>query len=304
LNITFAEPLSRAWERTRRMLFEPFELVKWLVLGFSVWLANLANGGGYGWTNKLDEDDYQRPIGDLGDAMEQIAEHAVWIPILLLLVTLVLAVMLLIIWISSRAKFIFLDNVVHDRAHIVEPWNRLKRLGNSLFVFRVIFGAVVIGAVLLMMLAFFAPAASMSFSEALRALSFATIFLGILVLMIFGVAVFFVSLLLENFVIPIMYRYDMKAMDAWRAFLPWLKSHGGWFVLYALLILVGAILFMIVSCVVCLFTCCIVLIPYVGTVILLPVWVLYRTFSLEFLSQFHPDFDLFTMATPELAEPA
>ena len=43
MNITFAEPLSRAWERTRRMLFEPFELVKWLVLGFSVWLANLVS---------------------------------------------------------------------------------------------------------------------------------------------------------------------------------------------------------------------------------------------------------------------
>jgi len=45
VNVSFVEPLSRAGERTRNMLFGPFELVKWLVLGFSVWLANLANGG-------------------------------------------------------------------------------------------------------------------------------------------------------------------------------------------------------------------------------------------------------------------
>ena len=50
----------------------------------------------------------------------------------------------------------------------------------------------------------------------------------------------------------------------------------------------------IVVAALCLVTCCIVLIPYVGTVILLPAWVLYRIYSVEFLAQFHPDFDVFT----------
>jgi hypothetical protein len=296
LNISFVEPLSRAGERTRNMLFGPFVLVKWLVLGFSVWLANLANGGGWTWTRAMDDEDNGRQVSDIGEALDQLVANAVWIPVVLLLLTLALAFFLLLLWISSRAKFIFLDNVVHDRAQIVEPWNRLGRLGNSLFLWRFGFTMLVIGAVLVMLLIFFAPAASMSFSEALRALSFATIFLGIMVLMIFGVAVFFIALLMENFVIPIMYRYELKAMDAWRAFMPWFRSHGGWFVVYALLVLVGSVLFAALSMVVCLFTCCIVVIPYVGTVILLPVWVLYRIYSLEFLAQFHPDFDLFAAA--------
>jgi len=34
--------------------------------------------------------------------------------------------------------------------------------------------------------------------------------------------------------------------------------------------------------------------PYVGTVILLPFYVTYRLFSVEFLAQFDPGFDLFT----------
>ena len=41
MQISFVEPLSRAWERMRRMLFSPFELGRWLVLGFSAWLAGL-----------------------------------------------------------------------------------------------------------------------------------------------------------------------------------------------------------------------------------------------------------------------
>jgi len=62
--------------------------------------------------------------------------------------------------------------------------------------------------------------------------------------------------------------------------------------------------FQLVVLVLCLFTCCIVLLPYVGTVILLPVWVLYRAYSVEFLAQFHPDFDVFAAAHGEaLMEP-
>ncbi len=45
------------------------------------------------------------------------------------------------------------------------------------------------------------------------------------------------------------------------------------------------------------FTCCIGLvlfiIPYIGTVVTLPVWYTFRAFSLEYLAQFGDDFSLF-----------
>ncbi|HSA94906.1 MAG TPA: hypothetical protein VLJ16_02560, partial [Acidobacteriota bacterium] len=48
-------------------------------------------------------------------------------------------------------------------------------------------------------------------------------------------------------------------------------------------------------------TCCVgwflLIIPYIGTVITLPFWYLLRAFSLEFLAQFGPDYDVF--AKPE-----
>ena len=50
-----------------------------------------------------------------------------------------LVVLLLFLWLSSRGKFIFLDDVVSGQARIVEPWNRFKRLGDSLFLWRAAF---------------------------------------------------------------------------------------------------------------------------------------------------------------------
>ena len=67
--------------------------------------------------------------------------------------------------------------------------------------------------------------------------------------------------------------------------------------IYGLLVLVASVLLQMLVAMLCLFTCCIVLLPYVGTVILLPVWVLYRAYGIEFLAQFHPDFDLFMSST-------
>jgi len=91
-----------------------------------------------------------------------------------------------------------------------------------------------------------------------------------------------------------MYRYQLTVLDAWRAFLPWLKARPAHFVVYGLFVLFLTAIFAVFFAVFCLMTCCIAAIPYVGTALLLPVWVCYRLLSVEFLAQFPPDFDLFT----------
>lgn len=298
MQISFVEPLSPAWERMRRILFEPFSLATWLVLGFSAWLARLASGGawgggGRGWAGIGDGDAARQEIGS---AIDRIAEHIVWLPLILLGVLIVLALVVLVLWVSSRAKLVFLDNVVWERAEIVEPWKRLARLGDSLFWWRLVFVAIVGGLALVIVAAVFLPAASLTFSDTLKGLSIAAIVLGVLAIMVIAVLAYFTLLLLENFVIPVMYRFDQTAMEAWRTLLPWLRRYGGWFVGYGVLFLVAAVAFQVVLLLLCVFTCCIVLLPYVGTVILLPVWVLYRAYSVEFLAQLHPDFDLFAAA--------
>jgi hypothetical protein len=301
MTISFVEPLSRAVERMRRILFQPFDFVKWLVLGFSAWLAGLMGStGGTGMWNSNDRD-FGQPVSVARGAeeiWEGILENILFVPLVLFLLTLVVALILALLWVSSRAKFIFLDNVVHDRAQIVDPWGRFRRLGNSLFLWR--FGffiacALVFGVLAILIMA---PAATLSFNDALRGLSFAGMALGVLLVTILAVMIAFVALFLENFVIPIMYKFDLKATEAWSAFLPWLRSRAGWFFLYGLFVLLVAIpaCLLFVALVCC--TCCIVALPYIGTVILLPVWVAYRVLGPEFLAQFDPSFDIFDVLPP------
>ena len=53
-------------------------------------------------------------------------------------VLLVIAIGLLIAWISSRGKFMFLDGVVRNRGAVREPWREFRSEGNSLFLFRIV----------------------------------------------------------------------------------------------------------------------------------------------------------------------
>lgn len=297
MRIAYFEPLSRAWERMKNILWQPFDLAKWLVLGFSAWLAGLMDGaGGGGWKYIADDDDLPVNINlhDTGEAFSEAGAALLWLPLAFILIMAIAAILLVVLWLSSRAKFVYLDNVVHNRAQIVEPWHRLRDLGNSLFLWR--FGFIVAcGLVaLVLLLIFFAPAATFSFSDALAGLSYAAMGFGVIVMIAFGIVAAFIGLFLEGFVIPIMYKYELKATEAWRYFIPWLKSRPWNFVLYGLFVLALILCFAVIFGLICLMTCCLVVLPYVGTVILLPFYVVYRLFSIEFLAQFDPGFDLFT----------
>ena len=49
VEINVVEPVSPALERVKRVLFQPFDLGKWFVIGFCAWLACLGEGGGSGF---------------------------------------------------------------------------------------------------------------------------------------------------------------------------------------------------------------------------------------------------------------
>lgn len=309
MTIKYAQPLTRAWDRMTHILFQPFDLVKWLVIGFAAFLAGLTDGGGgggQGWSGINDNDfPSRREIGEgASEFFEHLVENAFIIPVILLVAVAVLALILVLVWLSSRGKFIFLDNVVHNRAAISEPWKRFERRGNSLFMWRVGFALVSLVIVVLILAMMAGPAIGMGFADALGGLPLVALIFGGVLLFAFALVAAYISLFLEAFVIPIMYKYDLRCSEAWRYFIPWLSKHGLHFLLYGLWVLFLWVLFAVVFSVVCLLTCCILLLPYVGTVLLLPVIITYRLLSVEFLGQFDPGFDLFTpLPAPPDAEP-
>ena len=44
--IEFIAPTKRAYEGMKCILFRPFDMGKWFILGFTAWLATLFEGGG------------------------------------------------------------------------------------------------------------------------------------------------------------------------------------------------------------------------------------------------------------------
>ena len=46
--ISVTAPVGQALDRVKRMLFQPFDLGKWFVIGFCAWLAGLGESGGGG----------------------------------------------------------------------------------------------------------------------------------------------------------------------------------------------------------------------------------------------------------------
>ncbi len=288
--VRYGEPLARGWERMKALLFRPFDLGRWFVIAFGAWLAGLGDGCGGGGTggrvNVGHPRDVREALHEIPHAWDRLAAHLVWAPLVVFFIVLALVLIVLVLWLSSRGKFVFLDNVVTGRAEVVRPWRAYGRRGDSLFLWRLGFLAVVLLAVaalaVLVVLALAGPGA-------LRLLA---MILASVVLLAVVAAAAYVKLFLDSFVVPIMYRYDLTATAAWAHFLPWLSANPWAFVAYGLFVLLLAIAVGGVVLAVGLLTCCIGLIlvalPYVGTVILLPLLVTYRAFSLEFLGQLHP----------------
>jgi len=127
------------------------------------------------------------------------------------------------------------------------------------------------------------------------------------VLLIIALWVFIILLvvfawaLIVNFMVPVMYRRRCRAYEWFRASTSLIARRPGEIVLYCLFLIVLAVASVMVACLVTCATCCIAAIPYVDTVILLPVFVLLRSFSLLFLRQFGSEYDVWSVLSPPIA---
>jgi hypothetical protein len=303
MDIAYLDPLRRAWERMRWMLFSPFDATRWLVIGFTVWLADLTDS--WTWLGGKDGPDVGARIeidrwDDVAyDAVESVRElfsHGLEIALVVLLGILALAIYVVLLWLGSRGVFMFLDNLVHNRAEVKLPWRTYGERGDSLFLWRIVFGILCVIATVPLVLFGVLVCLPVILADWGAAFSVPAVILLALVTLLLGFAIAFVDFCLIHFVAPIMYRNDVKVMDAWRLFLPVVRRHPGSFVLYALFYFLLWVCVAALIVLAGLLTCCIgwlvLSIPVIGTALLLPVHLTLRTFDLEFLAQFGPECDL------------
>jgi hypothetical protein len=291
--IEILKPFGDAFELTKKILFQPFNFEKWLVIGFAAFLTHL-NGGGFNFPINRNWNATQSQQENLRSFFDQLTP--VWIALIGLGLLLALAVVFVLMWIKARGHFIFIDCIVHDRGAIVQPWKEYRAEGNSYFIFLVCFFLCFVVAILAIVFIVVVPIFIINPSKH-GAFAFLPLASLILILPLFLI---FVSL--TQFVAPVMYRRRCRVWPAIVDLLSLVGENLGIFILYVLFgFLLGLGVATAMATLMCL-TCCIAAIPYVGTVILLPIYVFVQAFSLFFIKQFGPDYDVWG-ALPQSAVP-
>jgi len=314
MSVQFIAPLQRSWDRSRGILLRPFDLQAWLTIGFTAWLARLWDGSIFGGDGAVNFDiggDDSRWGGLGGGAVERVID-ALENPLGLLVGLMLLGVFLVIgaalAWVSSRGAFMLFDNVAHRRSRVSEPWERLGQLGDSLFVWRVatqLLAGLVAFALAIPLLVVVLP---MSHAEGfLAGLSLALVAPIGAVGLLLGLLIAFVGFCTDQFVVPLMHRYDEGVLPAWERFLPLLRREPLAFVLMAVFYLLLAVVVGVAVATAGAMTCCalfvVLSIPYIGTVLLLPVYLTARAFGPEFLAQFGDEFTTWPTEVFEALEP-
>jgi hypothetical protein len=310
MTILFMEPLSRAWKRMKLALFKPFDIHKWFVVGFNAFLAGLMDAtNGSGGARGGKHTNFGEFIHFPRTAWGWLMNHPGWAIAILFAAVVVLIVVVVITWASSRGVFMFLASVVHDRVEIARPWREYRKEGNSLFVWRLVFGIVCSVFFAALIAFFFIEGAALYDGGFGRAVPIGLIVLLGLLALAFLLVCGYITLFLKDFVAALMFKNRITAVQAWRLFLGLFGKHAFHFLGYGILVFLLMLLFVFVVIVAGLVTCCIgwilLVIPYIGTVVTLPVWYTLRAFGLEFLAQFGAEYDVFPLpAVPAAPAPA
>jgi hypothetical protein len=313
--ISVIDPITPAIDRVKLMLFKPFDLGKWFVIGFCAWLAYLPGGGGGGGSGgggggprfpiSHGQDEARQQIRQgIETARNYISDNLFWIvPATVIVAVLVILIVLLVVWLNSRGRFMFLHCVATNKAEVVLPWHKFRRQGNSLFLFRIVLGIIGFFVV-------FVPAIGITVLILMMISGTTPGIVSIPGIAILGLSVFVLSILLFlvkkftfDFVVPIMSLRMVSWSAGWHEFMAILSVNKLRFILYLLFqIVIRIVIAAIVGIGACIGLCfccasCLLLVPYIGTVILLPIHVFSRSYSLYYLQQYGPQFDVFRAET-------
>ena len=290
-------PFGAAYEWMKTVLFRPFDLGKWLVIAFAAFISG-SWGGGPNFNFRWGGGDWKYKWSSSGSGADWSLPG--WgIALIIIGVLVVIALIVVLMWVSSRGRFIFTDCVVRNRAAIAEPWREYRREGNSFFLF-----LLVVGFASLLLVGVFVLIIALSlgfFSDNKADAGFgATAIISLIVVgLIWFVVVVFVALVTE-FMVPVMYRRRCSAKEAFLDVTRLVFCHPGEFILFVLFGIVLGIAVVILGIIVACMTCCIGGLPYISTVLLLPAIVWLLAFKLLFLRQFGDQYDAWaTVGFPE-----
>src|SRR5580693_2467655 len=315
--VSVVAPIQPAIEHVKRLLFRPFDLGRWFTIGFCAWLAGLAQGGYAGFNTRFPFPGRAQSSNSSSgpgrfhtwdQIKDEVMRNLDWLlPLAIVLICLAFVVGLLAVWLSSRGDFMFLHDVARDRAEVAVPWRKYAREARSLFLFRLAL-ALIAAAPILLLLATVVFAVVQFVQQkdwelaGSQLADMVVLGASLLALIAFGVAFVIVVKLTRDFVVPIMFLRGGTCREGWRELLGVLAGRLHLLIVYLLfqivLSLTAGILVIVLVIATCCIAGCLLIIPYIGTVALLPVLVFQRAYSAYYLAQLGPRFDVFQTALP------
>ncbi len=152
--INFTDLINASLEWTAAVLFRPFRVKKWIILTLVAMLAGQLGGNNLNFNNSYNtkqkeaqaittQENLPKPVVSSPEvsapsASQDNAGGVIMLAIVFLLVV-ILPLLILMAWISSRFSFIFIDDVSKNCASIKNPFKANKVVGNSLFLFTLLF---------------------------------------------------------------------------------------------------------------------------------------------------------------------
>ncbi len=326
--IDFTRAISSAWERTRIILFEPWDPAKWFVIGFNSFLALLAEGG-VAINNSIpfqnQSQGYRTTYQSLPAFLHALKQSVAWLNSLAtnpwvwligLGAFLGLLIWLALNWVGCRGEFMFLDNIVRNRPAIAEPWRRYARQGNTWFFVHV--GLTLLSIGLLVLSAGVFLALDWSWISGERSPSgpeLTIVSLFFLAFVLVWIVYTAVTFLIHTLVIPLYFKQTMGLGAAFATVGRLVFTHFLSILIYLLLsfalILAGGIVALTILTVSCCLVCWLACIPCLGSMalsfvlcqLILPVSIFLRCFQLDCLAQFGPECDVWSVDVAPLNPP-
>lgn len=313
-SVSCVSPMRGAWNHMQRMLFGPFSFQRWLTIAVGAWLMTIPRGGCVAkpssfYTSQPDGSAFP----DSHEIVDVLKTHVfpvlhdymgVIIGVSAVLIVIGLIFGLFFLWLRCRGTFIFLDNVITDRADVGTPWTEFAEHAHSLFLWKIGYGvcmlllASALGAITAYLAVIPWYQAGGEITASAQVGFGVSVGLWVPYMCLAGL----VSLFLYSFVVPIMYHYDLTAREAWGRFLGLLMPNLGRFILWALWMILlklgslvcGAVLVAAVVLGTACIAGCLMAVPIGGSYVLafavLPISVFFRAYTLEYLEQYGPPY--------------
>jgi hypothetical protein len=218
--IEIFKPFGEAFELTNKILFQPFDIKKWCVIGFAAFLVGHF-GGGF---------NFPLPFGNFRATRTQqnlphftVEQWRPWLPLIIFgFFVFILVFIIVVTWLKARGNFIFTDCIVRNRGAIADPWREYRKEGNSYFKFQlaIMFASIVVFAAVALTLFFAGWVIRGSRHSNLVGL---TVFMALLFVLWIAFSIFINVII--YFMAPVMYRQRCLATDAFREVLRLLATN-------------------------------------------------------------------------------